>query len=158
MDQRMFSSIQCLMNFKEKTLCTNMWLYQGFIMHTSTLLIRSTRLFWSLFRNTKNVSASCKKLLLVTTKSRYLKILKSQYLSEFLRYWPDFLHVIINFAGLKITYSSMGLYGTFSLISEGWSKWQPPPAFSWESKTSPLIGLISSFLVDLNKFLFQSKK
>ena len=28
-----------------------------------------------------------------TTKSRYLKIFKSQYLSEFLRYGPDFLHV-----------------------------------------------------------------
>ena len=30
------------------------------------------------------------------TKSHYLKIFKSQYLSEFLRYGPDFLHVIIN--------------------------------------------------------------
>ena len=28
-----------------------------------------------------------------TTKSCYLKIFKSQYLSEFLRYGPDFLHV-----------------------------------------------------------------
>ena len=27
------------------------------------------------------------------TKSRYLKIFKSQYLSELLRYGPDFLHV-----------------------------------------------------------------
>ena len=31
------------------------------------------------------------------TKSRNLKIFKSQYLSEFLRYEPDILNVIINF-------------------------------------------------------------
>ena len=40
----------------------------------------------------------------VTTKSQYLKIFKSQYLSEFLRYGSDFLHLIIDFIGSKITF------------------------------------------------------
>ena len=61
-----------------------------------------------------------------TTKSRYLKIFKSQYLSEFLRYGPDFLHVIMNFIGLKIPFSNMGSHGALSLISGGWPKWPPP--------------------------------
>ena len=55
-----------------------------------------------------------------TTKSHNLKIFKSQYLSEFLRYRPDFLHVIMNFIGLKITFSNMGSHGALSLISGGW--------------------------------------
>ena len=37
------------------------------------------------------------------TKSRYLKIFKSQYLVEFLRYGPNFLHVIIALKGFEIT-------------------------------------------------------
>ena len=64
-----------------------------------------------------------------TTKPQKLKIFNSQYLSEFLRYGPDFLHVIINFIGLKITFSNMGSHGAFSLISGGWPK-KPPPTFS----------------------------
>ena len=54
---------------------------------------------------------------LSTTKSHHLKIFKFQYLGEFLRYGPDFLHVIINFIGFKITFSNMGSYGAPSLIS-----------------------------------------
>ena len=41
------------------------------------------------------------------TKSHNLKIFKSQYLGKFLRYGPDVLHVIINFIGLKITFSNI---------------------------------------------------
>ena len=58
-----------------------------------------------------------------TTKSHYLKIFKSQYLSEFLRYGPDFLHVIINIIGFKITFSNMGAHGTPSLITGGGRIW-----------------------------------
>ena len=36
------------------------------------------------------------------TKSRNLKIFKSQYLSKFLRFGPDFLHVIMNFKTLPL--------------------------------------------------------
>ena len=50
-----------------------------------------------------------------TTKSCYVQNLKSQYLDEFLRYWSDFLHVIIDF---KITFRNMGSYGVPSFISE----------------------------------------
>ena len=42
------------------------------------------------------------------TKSPNLKIFQSQYLNEFLRYGPDFLHVIRNFIGFKKTFSNMG--------------------------------------------------
>ena len=37
------------------------------------------------------------------TKYRYLKIFKLQYLIEFLRYGPNFLHVIIALKGFKTT-------------------------------------------------------
>ena len=57
-----------------------------------------------------------------TTKSRYLKIFISQYLSEFLRYGPDFLHVTIDFIGLKIIFSNMGFHGALLLLSGGWPK------------------------------------
>ena len=60
-----------------------------------------------------------------TTKSHNLKILKSQYLSGFFKYGPDFLHVLINFIGLKITFSNMGSHSALSLISGGWPKWPP---------------------------------
>ena len=63
-----------------------------------------------------------------TTKSHNLKIFKSQYLSEILRYGPDFLHVFINFIGLKITFSNMGSQGAISWISGGWHK-MPHPCF-----------------------------
>ena len=43
-----------------------------------------------------------------TTKSHNPRIFKSQYLSECLRYEPDFLHVIINFIDFKITFSNLG--------------------------------------------------
>ena len=62
-----------------------------------------------------------------TTKSRNLKIFKSQYLGEFWRYGPNFLHVIINFVGFKINFSNMGSHGAPSLISGGWRKSPPPP-------------------------------
>ena len=45
----------------------------------------------------------------VVTKSRNLQNFKSQYLSEFLSYRPDFLHVIINFKGFHITFSNMNM-------------------------------------------------
>ena len=60
------------------------------------------------------------------TKSHDLNIFKSQYLGEFLRYGPDFLHVIINFIGLKITFSNMGSHSALSLISRGGPKCPPP--------------------------------
>ena len=88
----------------------------------------------------------------VTTKSHNLKIFKSQYLSEFLRYRLDFLHVIMNFIGLKITFSNMGSHGALSLISGGWPK-KPPPPFSWESETSPLIGLSLFFFQFKDHFI-----
>ena len=59
------------------------------------------------------------------TKSQYRKIFKFQYLTEFLRCGPDFLHVIRNFKGFKITFSNMGSNGAVSLISGGWAKWSP---------------------------------
>ena len=37
------------------------------------------------------------------TKCRYLKIFKLQYLVEFLRYGPSFLHVIIALKGSEIS-------------------------------------------------------
>ena len=43
------------------------------------------------------------------TKPHYLKIVKSECLREFLRYGPygpDFLHLIINLIGFKITFSN----------------------------------------------------
>ena len=52
--------------------------------------------------------------------SRHLKILKSQYLSEFLRYVPDIFYVITTFIGFKKTFSNMG-YGIPTFISRGWS-------------------------------------
>ena len=56
-------------------------------------------------------------------KSCYLKIVKSQYLSQFLSYGPDFLPVIINLIGFKITFSNMGAHSAPSLISGGKPKW-----------------------------------
>ena len=42
------------------------------------------------------------------TKSQYIKFFKSQYLTEFFRKGPTFLHVIIVFIGSKITFSNLG--------------------------------------------------
>ena len=55
-----------------------------------------------------------------TTKSQNLKMFKSQYLSEFLSYGPDFLHVIIDFIGFK-----------------GWPKKSPPPHLAENLKRFP---------------------
>ena len=63
------------------------------------------------------------------TKSRNLKILIFQYLSKFLRYGPDFLHVIINIIGYKNLFSNMVSHGAPSLISRGQAK-MARPAFS----------------------------
>ena len=63
------------------------------------------------------------------TKSHYLKIFKSQYLVEFLRYGYNFLHVIITFIGFKITFSNIRSHGAPLLISKGW-RLAPPPGFS----------------------------
>ena len=63
------------------------------------------------------------------TKSLNLKIFKSQYLSEFLRYDPYILYVIINFICLKKTFSNMGSQDTLSLISK-WLAKMAIPAFS----------------------------
>ena len=43
-----------------------------------------------------------------------------------MRYRPYFLYVIMNFIGLKITFSNMGSHGALSWISGGWPKWPPP--------------------------------
>ena len=64
-----------------------------------------------------------------TTKSRNPKIFKSQYLSDFLRYGPDFLHVIINIIGFKNLFRNMVSHGAPSLISRGQAK-MARPAFS----------------------------
>ena len=63
-----------------------------------------------------------------TTKSCYLKIFESQYLSEFLRYGPDFLHVIINLICLKMTFRNIGSYGALSFPEGGQNA--PPPILS----------------------------
>ena len=52
-------------------------------------------------------------------KSCYLKIFKSQYLVEFLRYGPNFLHVFITLTGLKITFCNIRSHGAPCLISRG---------------------------------------
>ena len=72
-----------------------------------------------------------------TTKIRNLTIFKSQYLGEFLRYGPDFLHVIINIIGFKITFSNMGAHGAPSLISGGGPKCPPPPHLAENLKHRP---------------------
>ena len=72
-----------------------------------------------------------------TTKSHNLKIFKSQYLSEFLRYMPDFVHVIMNFIGLKKPFSNMGSHGALSLISRGWPKGPIPPHLVENLKRRP---------------------
>ena len=66
-----------------------------------------------------------------TTKSRYLNNFKSQYLSDFLRYGPDFLHVIIDLIGFKITFCNMGSHGAPSLISGQNNPSRPPPKFKF---------------------------
>ena len=74
-----------------------------------------------------------------TTKSHNFKVFKFQYLSEFLRYGPDVLHVIINFIGLKITLTIWCLAVLFHLFQEGGQ--MAPCAFSSETEMSPMIGL-----------------
>ena len=71
------------------------------------------------------------------TKSHYLKIFKSQYLIEFLRYKTDFLHVLIDFIGFKITFRNMGSHGPLSLISGGWSKYHPSMHLAQNLKRRP---------------------
>ena len=63
------------------------------------------------------------------TKSRYLKIFKSQYLVEFLRYGYNFFNVITTFIGFKITFSNIRSHVAPLLISKGW-RLAPPPGFS----------------------------
>ena len=55
-------------------------------------------------------------------KSRNQKLFKYQYLSEFLRYGPEFLHVIINILGFNKTFRNMISHGAPSLISRGGPK------------------------------------
>ena len=74
------------------------------------------------------------------TKSHCLKNVKCQYLIEVLRYWSNFLHVIITFLGLKITFSNIRSHDTPLLISKGW-RLALPPGFLTLSKTLGLIGL-----------------
>ena len=59
----------------------------------------------------------------------------------FLRYTPDFLHVIITFIGFQITFSIMGSYNTPPFISEVVSNCPFTHAFSAESETLALTGL-----------------
>ena len=51
------------------------------------------------------------------TKSRYLKIFKSQFLIKFLRYGYNFWHVIITFIGFKITFSNIRSHRAPLMIS-----------------------------------------
>ena len=53
------------------------------------------------------------------TKCRYLKIFKLQYIVEFLRYGPNFLHVIIVLICFKITFSNIRSQSPPCLISWG---------------------------------------
>ena len=62
------------------------------------------------------------------TKSRYLKIFKSQYLVEFFRYGPIFLHVIITFMGFQKAFCNIRSQGAPLLIFRGW-RLAPPPGF-----------------------------
>ena len=55
------------------------------------------------------------------------------------------------FIDFKITFTNMGSHGAPLLISRGWSN-PPPPAFRWESETSPLTGLRFGWVFD-NFFL-----
>ena len=73
--------------------------------------------------------------------SHHLKIINSQYLSEFWRYGPDFLHVIITFIGFKITFNNMGSKVAPSLISRGGSLRHPPPVAATESDMPYEVGL-----------------
>ena len=75
------------------------------------------------------------------TKCRYLKIFKLQYLVEFLRYGPNFLHVIIALIGFKITFSNIWSHGTPCLISRGWRLVPPAPGLKLPSQTLGLKGL-----------------
>ena len=92
------------------------------------------------------------------TKSHYLKIFKSQYLVEFLRYGYNFLHVIITFIGFKITFSNIMSHGAPLLISRGW-RLAPLPRFSKLSQTLGLKGLKAKVftLITSQVFVKQSK-
>ena len=48
--------------------------------------------------------------------SHHLKIINSQYLSEFWMYGPDVLHVIITFKGFKITFNNTALLESFPWV------------------------------------------
>ena len=74
------------------------------------------------------------------TKSRYLKIFKSQYLIKFLRYGYNFWHVIITFIGFKINFGDIRSHSAPLLISRGWDLEPPPLGFG--SDLRPLKGLI----------------
>ena len=76
------------------------------------------------------------------TKSHYLKIFKSQYLVEFLRYGYNFLHVIITFIGFKITFSNIRSHGAPLLISKGWGLAPPLPPPHPPMLGSPAAGQI----------------
>ena len=62
------------------------------------------------------------------TKSCYSKIFKSQYLLEFLRYGPVFLHLIITFIGFQKAFSNIRSQGAPLLNSRGW-RLAPPQDF-----------------------------
>ena len=76
------------------------------------------------------------------TKSRYLKIFKSQYLVEFLRYGSNFWHVIISLIGFKITFSNIRSHGAPCWNYRGW-RLAPPPGLKLPSQTPGLKGLKS---------------
>ena len=69
-----------------------------------------------------------------------------------LRYGPDFLHVIIYFVDIKITFSNMRSHGALSLISEGLPKCAPPPHLAEnlkQGKTMYTVILFLTHFVDL---------
>ena len=76
----------------------------------------------------------------------------SQTNTEFLRYRPDFLHVIINFIGFQITFSNMnmGSYNTPPFISEFVSN---RPFTHAESETLTLQGLTITRVFSCDKQL-----
>ena len=74
-------------------------------------------------------------------KSHYFKFLKSQYLAEFFRQRPNFLHVITIFIGFKMTFCNIGSNKASLLVSQEVALSAPPRRVLQLSQTPGLKGL-----------------
>ena len=63
------------------------------------------------------------------SSKNHKKMAKSQYLVQFLRYGPDFLHVILIFLAFKPTLSNVQSHCTTLMISRGWHFMPLPQVF-----------------------------